>query len=395
MSCETSSRLVGRGPAQRNGIVGQTSRYLNTLGSWQSYRDLTSWEDLPGRVAQLTESFFGLKGLLGGQPKLAGLLGVILAVHASEQISGAVATMATRAFKRGKPLGQYRGIILREDPSAAKRDRLLNQVTGGRVRQPQGFYFFEGGRTWQSATVETQVGDTARTLTYLRSLSFPHREFFFDRSLEPQDQVELALGERDPDTLPGFIGSTNELENATVTLGQLKRLFFAANWLLIEPGEREGGPADQGGYGSWGRGPTGDQSGGGYPASRPPAAPSGQGPWPSPGYSRPSSTTIPVLRSNPTPSPIPRSVYGSYARAQPLTPSQVSDRLSIEGQERPVLVKRLVTSPLTQRRRADALYYDEDLRQWREVVDDTLRERLAEAVDDGLMQVTPPEQWPG
>jgi len=28
------------------------------------------------------------------------------------------------------------------------------------------------------------------------------------------------------------------------------------------------------------------------------------------------------------------------------------------------------------------------------VVDDTLRERLAEAVDDGLMKVTPPEQWP-
>jgi hypothetical protein len=261
------------------------------------------------------------------------------------------------------------------------------------VRQPQGFYFFEGGRTWQSATVATQLGDTARTLTYLRSLSFPNREFFFDRPLAPQDQVELALGERDPDTLPGFIGSTNELENATVTLGNLKRLFFAANWLLVEAGERDGGRADQGGYGPWGRGPTGDQSGGSYPTARPPGPPPPPN-WPSPSYSRPTPTSIPVQRSTPAPSPIPRSVYGSYARAQPLTPNQVSDRLSIEGQERPVLVKRLVTSPLTQRRRADALYYDEDLRQWRAVVDDTLRERLAEAVDDGLMKVTPPEQWP-
>ena len=179
---------------------------------------MTSFEDIPGRVAQITEAYFGLKGLISGNPKIAGIMGVVLGVHAAEQITGAMATMATRAFKRGKPFGQYRGIILREDPSLEKSNRVLDKVTGGRVQRSQGFYFSESGRTWQSATLETRWGDAKRAVTYLRSVSIPNREFFFDRKIEPQDQNDVALGDRDPDTMPGFIGGTNELENASVLI---------------------------------------------------------------------------------------------------------------------------------------------------------------------------------
>ncbi|MCP4993115.1 MAG: hypothetical protein GY934_04920, partial [Gammaproteobacteria bacterium] len=41
----------------------------------------------------------------------------------------------------------------------------------------------------------------------------------------------------------------NELENST-SLGCLKRAFFAANWLLIEPGERDDGRPGHEDYGT-------------------------------------------------------------------------------------------------------------------------------------------------
>ena len=80
---------------------------------------------------------------------------------------------------------------------------------------------------------------------------------------------------------------------------------------------------------------------------------------------------------------------------QPLTPEKVTDRINIEGQDRPVVIKRLMTSPITNRRRADAVFFDEEIKEWREVVDDDVRERLAAAVDEGLMSVTPSARWPG
>ena len=73
-------------------------------------------------------------------------------------------------------------------------------------------------------------------------------------------------------------------------------------------------------------------------------------------------TITPIPNSGPKPSPIPGSIYGSYTSSQPLTPEKVTDRINIEGQDRPVVIKRLMTSPITHRRRADAVFFAKRLK---------------------------------
>jgi hypothetical protein len=46
---------------RRNGIIDQTQGYLDALGSWSTYRDLGSIEEIPTRIAQLTAAYFGFK----------------------------------------------------------------------------------------------------------------------------------------------------------------------------------------------------------------------------------------------------------------------------------------------------------------------------------------------
>ncbi|MBE7556707.1 MAG: hypothetical protein HS126_37125 [Anaerolineales bacterium] len=65
MSCEKNGRKFSDA-ARRNGIGGQVSRYLNTLGSWSTYRDIGSAEEIPERITQVTGAYFGIKGLIEG-----------------------------------------------------------------------------------------------------------------------------------------------------------------------------------------------------------------------------------------------------------------------------------------------------------------------------------------
>jgi len=272
MSCNSNSERVV-GASITNGVMGQVSRYLNTLGNWSTYRGLNSVEDIPERVGQVTAAYFGLEGLgKNGFPKLAGILGVVMAVQALEQVTGAGVTFGARLFGRGEPVGKYRGIILRKSPLTPRMAGAVNRLTGGRLQEAKGYYFFESGRTWHSQSMTVQVGDTPKTLTHVRSYSLPYREFYFDRELSPQTVVDVVKGDRDPDSIPGFIGGVNELENAT-SLGAFKRTFFAANWLLIDEGERdEGGPGFVD-YDALIKGkPAGSTSPGYYRVSRPPAS---------------------------------------------------------------------------------------------------------------------------
>jgi hypothetical protein len=262
--------------------MGQVSKYLNTLGNWSTYRDLTGVEDIPERVGQVTAAFFGLEGLgQNGFPRLAGILGAVMAVQALEQVTGAGVTFGARLLGRGDPIGKYRGIILRQSPLTPRMAGAVNRLTGGRLLAAKGYYFFEAGRTWHSQTATVQVGDTPKTLTHVRSYSLPYREYYFDRELSPQTVVDVVKGDRDPDTVPGFIGGINELENAT-PLGGVKRTFFAANWLLLDEGERdEGGPGFVD-YDALVRGKAAPASTGGYYRVSPaPAYAAGRSSWPS------------------------------------------------------------------------------------------------------------------
>ena len=51
MACDRNARGCSNA-ARRNGIWGQASRYLNTIGSWNTYRDLKSFDQIPERLAQ-------------------------------------------------------------------------------------------------------------------------------------------------------------------------------------------------------------------------------------------------------------------------------------------------------------------------------------------------------
>lgn len=387
MSCDNNSRFVSNTASSRNGIMGQVSRYLNTLGNWSTYRDLNNIEDIPGRVGQVTGAFFGLEGLgQNGIPKVAGILGAIMAVQTLEQVTGAGVTFGARLLGKGEPIGKYRGIILRKSPITPKLTGAVNRVTGGRISQAKGFYFFESGRTWHSQTATMQFGDTPKTLTHIRSYSVPYREFYFDRELSPQTVVDVVKGDRDPDTVPGFIGSVNELENVS-PLGGMKRAFFAANWLLIDEGERdEGGP----GFVDYDALVKGKQThttsnSSAYGVSRAPAYVGSRSSWPS-------TTSRAVTPSSTQP-------YGTqfFRSAPPPPPSgdpyeRIKERYQTpNGQQYPLLIKGMKTNPISMTRKADAIYYDGELKRWREIVDDDVQRSLAQEVEAGNLPVT--QDW--
>ncbi len=252
--------------------------------------------------------------------------------------------------------------------------------------------------------MEEEIGDEAKTLTQVRSFSIPRREFFFDRTIPPQDVVDVALNYQEPDTIPGYIGSTNELENMGA-LGPLKRAFFAANWFLVDESERDGGGSEYVDYGNLGPGPKpGGGSGGGYVApSRRPGG-SGGGISSSSGRfgreSRPdmatayrqygsqgySSSDLP-----PATAVKPQQSYGSSlfssakpaANNDPPTKDIVTPQVHLNGKDYPVKVERVMTNPITKRRLADAYYYDGQ--EWRYIDDEETQEKLAKAVDCGQL----------
>lgn len=71
------------------------------------------------------------------------------------------------------------------------------------------------------------------------------------------------------------------------------------------------------------------------------------------------------------------------ARRVELTVWLINDRalqLDIDGQDRQVVIERVMTDPIRQVKKAEARYYDADLGAWRRMVDDGLRIELARAV---------------
>jgi hypothetical protein len=58
------------------------------------------------------------------------------------------------------------------------------------------------------------------------------------------------------------------------------------------------------------------------------------------------------------------------------------------------VVKRLVRSPVSGQVKADAVYYDDNLGQWRTVVEDGDRLNLARAVQEGRISVVDEKDWP-
>jgi len=57
------------------------------------------------------------------------------------------------------------------------------------------------------------------------------------------------------------------------------------------------------------------------------------------------------------------------------------------GKEHPLVVKRIMTNPITMKKSAEAAYHDGE--RWRMVVDDDTKQWLAEEVGDGNLKENP------
>jgi hypothetical protein len=245
-------------------------------------------------------------------------------------------------------------------------------------------------------------------------LSLPAREFYFDRpvtvtgdrepkegekSIPIQRVIDTIKGDEEPDAVPGFIGSINELEGLSPALKNAKQALFAANWLLMDQGDREGGP-DYVDYEGLVKGrPAGSSSSGGgvYEMARRAVGGSAGTRWPSTrsGQSAPGTSSvrkIPIRRATEAPAATPQPYGANLFRSGPQSqkgfdPGRLKDRIRIDGQEYPLAVTRVVRSPLTGVEKAEAMYYDQKIDRWREVTEEEEKVKLAKAVRDGQISV--------
>jgi hypothetical protein len=420
MSCQGKGKACANA-ARRNGVSAQVSMWLNTLGSWSSYRDLTSLDQIPDRTAQITAAVLGIEGLLNGRPQLAGIYGVIIAAHALEYVTGAAATTAVKLYVRGRPIGHHLGIIVRKSPFTPKLAKVVNTATGGRLLDAKGYYFFEGGKTWHCRSYTIQFGDMPKTITTVGSVSMPKREFYFDRPIyvpgdadPPEDGdryvtiqrlIDTVIGNENPDTIPGFIGSVNEFEDLTI-IGKIKRAFFLSNWILVDEMERDGGNVDMArvDYEALANGTApgnGRYSGGYYqvtPRTPSPISPTAAGagvtrPWPS--ITTPRAASIPVRPAASTTPAATTTPTGSAAVTAGVHLPPTAVNYLIDGKARPLIVKRVVNEfGGNGRRLADAMYYDDVLNRWVEVTDKSDRERIAIDTDQNRIAITDAAYWP-
>jgi hypothetical protein len=401
MSCDRNGRRCADA-ARRNGISGYVSRYLNTITNWSTYQDLGRVEDIPQRMLDVTARFFGIMS----DGRVRGVFALLIGTHLVEQITGALFTMAVRLAWRGKPFGRYRGITLRQSPLAPTSGRMQNVLLRGRVIESKGFYFHEAGRTWHCNVATYRVGDTPKTLTYIKSLSVPNREYFFDRELPPQDVVDLALGDKDPDTIPGYIGATNEIDGLLHFVRGIKHTMYFANWLLVDDTERDAG-SEIVDYGGFGGGPARFNASS-SPGNGAPSSPGngwsgtgkgGYGGYRNPNYDdwgrsyrwygpqvtatdRPASEGYggpPEARDNPVdPGLFVGSLWDQNGNGHAKQTIQLRD-----GREVPLSIHSIQVTP-DGRRLAEAYYYLNN--QWWSVKDEGVREQLARDVVQGKLQ---------
>lgn len=343
----------------QNGILHRIGRFLDALADWNSYRPARQPADIPKIIAKLTTDFFGLR--LDGRLSPVGvtLLGAMLALHALEYATGAAVSLALRTVDRRPVQARHRGIDVRAGSPLPRLTRAWRWLPGSRLLGIDDCDFRAGGVTWRYQVVRLRIWGQPRTLAHLRSLSLPHRAHFFDRDISWQAAVELALGSAAPSKLPGHLGSINELEHAAGLPARAKLALIAARWLLIDPDERTAAPKSAGS--AWAAWPRGWSRGGAKAAASPPL----------------SGTQLPLVNATPAPPPSPG-------------PAElIRQRFTRHGRSYPLLIRRIVTNPVTRRRVADAIYYDDTTRRWLDVTDDADRLYLAAEVDAGRLRLTP------
>jgi len=322
-------------PTRRNGVTTYFRRYLDTVSNWQTYSDVTDGDEFREKFRTVTTNFFGSRKLKG--------MSFLLAAHLLQQTTASIASLIVRTAMHGSRLDAYRGITIRKAvlPTLPQsiRDRvpvpaLLKTQTERfthwlepRATLVDTYLFIEGGRTWHCWTLNaTFAPDLKRTLTVLSLVGFPNRMYLFDRPLAYNQAVDLALSLLDPDSVPGYLGGTNELDSFVPFVGLLKLGVYALGWLLVDNTERDEPGPDVDGYDRWTPPPPpptqpqtppagGFYNTGGYypPVPTTPPAPAGYN-LPLPFAAAPQPAPAPLPAWNGTPAP------ATYPPAQPYNP---------------------------------------------------------------------------
>ena len=360
----------------------------------------------------------------------------LMAVHALEQLSGGLISLASRLFIKGKVLGSYGGIVIRHHPITEKKAAILNFVTKGWILPyALGVYFYEGGRTWEAETFGIDSKTYTRAITRVSSFGVPRREHFFDRPIVVPDAsgidalghdipigadaavrnvplqtiINVILGREHPASVPGYIGSTNELENMVSALGWAKRLLFMASWLLVDEAERDQPLQNLVDYSALNPGLV-DNSGKSAQASTNLRYPGASG----------TKAAVPPVWPSVRAAGAPRAPQAQPAKAvqlsfdtaagtPPITkpnaatpPSapiedepyhRIRDRICLDGKYYPVLIRGRAINPMTMASVVDAIYYDPADKSWKSVTDWGVLSWLDNQLQTGQMSVATDWQY--
>lgn len=268
MSCQGKYKACAVA-AGRNGIAGYINQSLGAIGSWGTVNaaienaggiglDLKNpaglraeFSNVPWKMGNVAVQMaanaaldtVGLNLSPNGVLSMKNAKGLLLAAHAVEKAGGAATTLLARQLVRGKPYMKYQGVLVRKTPLTGKLAGAKARLSRGRATaDPEGedYHFYQDGITWANTTTRFNIlRDTPKTLSVLRSLSFPNRSYYFDRRLDEQNGVDLVLGNKDPETIPGYLGSTNQLDSVCSPLRRAKKALMGLNWLTVDDTERD------------------------------------------------------------------------------------------------------------------------------------------------------------
>ena len=277
---------------------------------------------------------------------------------------------------------------------------LLNLMDSGsnKVIKSDGLMFELSGKTWHRGTVVIKTAQGERTITHLQSLSAPGTHYYFSRRLDDNEAVGIVSNQKgfDPKHLPdrsgtpatGYVGQISEVESLLPVWASIKRGLIRAHlhWGAVSPQDRNEqrttevvGPASV-----RSPGPSGSVVPG---ANNPHQSEAG-------GKEKRSRQSKATAASKPTAQPnddMPQPKVGTDIH--PL--DNIGPRVQIGDKEYKVMVSRVRPAKTGQPSLAEATYYDDEAKVWKEITDPKIREKLAAQVEAGMLQPFSEIEAPG
>ncbi len=218
---------------------------------------------------------------------------------------------------------------------SSKLTPLLNRLDGGlgRIKADDGLMFEVDGQSWHRGTIVLDTVRGERTITHLQSMTAPSAHYYFNRRLTDTEAVGIASGQRGfaPKYMAEYAGQISEVESLSPRWALFKKN-------LIRTHLRWGGD------------------------------PAATGPVLSGAEIRPDEQGRPGKSERPGLAPVPLEKVGDRVRLA-------------DGREHPVIIRRIRSG------QAEAAWYDESARVWKEVEEPDARRWLARQVEAGHIEI--------